>query len=127
MAIERRSPIPVGRYWVDCQGNPAITQFDIWRRSYSTVVVEETEGDTTGDNPEQFVIFHLTAPTMRWEQMAGGIGFPTVAPASVQSKADAMKVPTTPGIFDSLESMLNDSSTLLLVVAAVFLLTRKGK
>jgi hypothetical protein len=120
--VERRNPIPAGRYWVDCIGNPAITEFDIWRRSHQTVVVEETEGDTTAPMPTQFVIFHLTAPTQRWEQMSGGVGMPTIAPPEVKSKADAFKVPTVAPF--SLD-FLNDSSTLLLVAVGLFLLLRK--
>ncbi len=124
MTIERRDPIPAGRYWVDLVGKEAGISFDIWRRMYPSISVEETEGDTTVDPFQAFVIFTLSKPTERWSKTPG-LGYPNTAGPEIHSKADAYRVPVVENPLDALVSMLQQPGTLIVLGIVLYLATQK--
>lgn len=86
-AIERRNPLPAGRYWVDVF-DPDIAAWTAWRtRNGQNVKVEETE-HFEGDPSRDFIIFKVLAP-VPWE----GPGLPTIAEPSVQTSSDTGQRP----------------------------------
>lgn len=101
MALERRRPLPVGRYWLDV--TPLFKdKWEQWRNAMMNVesvkieTVEHFEAQTgvigVPDAPERdFVIFALTAPNVAWQ--AVGLPSPTIAPKNVTSSADTGDVP----------------------------------
>lgn len=84
-ALERRNPLPPGRYWIDLfeKDSPA---WLAWR-ARNNVKIEVTE-HFSSDPVRDFIIFRVDAP-VPWE----GPGFPTIAPASVQSSSDTLDRP----------------------------------
>ena len=127
MALERRNPVPPGRYWVDVfdqvsthpatHGQNTQTAFRDWlRRNAATVQSESTQSFDT-EPPRDFYIFRVLAPTL-WE----GPGFPEVAPASVQSSADTAQRPDPEKdpldqLGDALGSAGSQASALVFAVA----------
>lgn len=101
MALERRRPLPAGRYWLDVM--PATKEkWDMWRAAMANV--ESVKVETTEHFPAQtgipgvpdtlerdFVIFTLTAPNVAWQVV--GLPSPTIAPKSVTTSADTGDVP----------------------------------
>jgi hypothetical protein len=98
MALERRNPVPIGRYWVDVfdqvsthpatKGQNTQTAFRDWLRRNASTVKSESTQSFDSKPARDFYIFRVTAPTP-WE----GPGFPEVAPAAVQSSADTAQRP----------------------------------
>lgn len=119
MALERRRPLPAGRYWLDITPLHK-TKWEVWRNAMSgfdSVKVEHTEhfdavkeqsnplgeGTVPAAPEHDFVIFSLTAPNVAWE--AAGLPSPTIAPASITSSADTGDVPPPePGVLAQLSS-----------------------
>ena len=127
MALERRNPVPAGRYWVDVfdqtsthpatKGQNTQTAFRDWlRRNAATVKIDSTQSFDTKP-ARDFYIFRVTAPTL-WE----GPGFPEVAPAAVQSSADTVQRPDPEKdpldqLGDALDDVGGATSSLILAVA----------
>ena len=128
MALERRNPVPAGRYWVDVfdqvsthpatKGQNTQTAFRDWlRRNSATVKSESTQSfDTTP--ARDFYIFRVSAPT-KWE----GPGFPEIATPAVQSSADTVQRPDPEKdpldqLGDALGGAGSAASALLFAVAA---------
>lgn len=140
MALERRRPLPAGRYWLDVvPGNR--TQWDLWlagMRNVPSVTIEHTEhfeavSGVLGvpDSPARdFVIFSLTSPNVAWE--VAGLPSPTIAPETVQSASDTADVPPPePDALDRLRSASADIGTVakvgvgVVVVAVVVAILRR--
>jgi hypothetical protein len=86
-ALERRNPLPPGRYWVDVP-DPKAAAFEAWRsRNGASIIVEATER-REGDVPVTWTLFRTTAP-VPWE----GPGIPTIATADVKSAEDTAQRP----------------------------------
>jgi len=91
-ALERRNPLPPGRYWVDVFQSKA-TAFNAWlARQKDSVRVETTES-YPGDldrayESRDWVLFRVLAP-VPWE----GPGLPTVADAGVRTSDDTVQKP----------------------------------
>jgi hypothetical protein len=127
--LERRNPIPVGRYWIDVVGNPAIDKLDMWLVAHKDSVVLRTSEFDPGEAgafsnpvPEQFVIFDLTAPT----PTNGLPVYPNVATPDVQSRADTVQRPPPeemPGLLDSIEKPF-EYAGVLLAIWVLYELTR---
>jgi hypothetical protein len=90
--VERRNPLPPGRYWVDVFQSKSAA-FNAWlARNKTAVKVESTEsfpGDL--DNAYEsrdWVLFRVLSPAP-WE----GPGLPTVADASVKTSDDTVQKP----------------------------------
>jgi len=90
VTLERRNPLPVGRYWVDATAPKAVELTGYFAANASRIHVEVTEG--AGDDVV-FFIFSVSQP-VPW--FAENFGFPTVAGAGVHSKADAVQSPDLP-------------------------------
>lgn len=89
-AIERKNPLPPGKYWVDVFEPQEIAFQDWLRRNKANVAVTSTESfDPTGDYAARvWRLFEVNAP-VTWE----GPGFPTIAGANVKSSADTSDRP----------------------------------
>jgi hypothetical protein len=123
MAMERRNPLPAGRYWIQLPPKDA-PSFDAWRAANKGKVHSRATSTTAADGWTWY-LFDTTAPLM-WD--AAAWGFPTVADASVRSETDVLSLPDPqPGWVDSLDSAIEGvgRSTLITVgviaVAAIVL------
>lgn len=112
MPVERRNPIPRGRYWLAAVDEQAVRWFDTWLRQHDTtvrVVKREPHEGTFGFgiepgavlwNPStwewgavghaQWVwfLFDVTEPTTRWESGIKGLGaFPNVVKSASNPNA----------------------------------------
>lgn len=111
MAIERRNPLPTGRYWVDV--------FDPHRRAFKEwlednhVTVEQTKEYETNTPLGTWYLFSVSEP-VQWE----GPGFPTIADASVQSHDDtAQKAPPEKEGLEKLEEIVENTGSFLAIAA----------
>ena len=89
-AIERRNPLPIGRYWVDVFDSKE-SAFQNWLKAHKAEVqVISAETFEPVDNYEGRVwrLFKVTAP-VQWE----GPGLPTIAGPDVNSSADTGQRP----------------------------------
>lgn len=126
MTVERRQPLPVGRYWLDLRPGTLDT-FRLWAASNPKRInpeLFEAHGGVT------FAIFRIIQPT-RFDQRT--FGFPTIAPTSVQHAADTAQRPPAPTITttidDTLSNILDSQPGRMLALAALacFVLTRKTR
>lgn len=105
MALERRRPLPAGRYWLDVFPKNALA-WATWSSAMSkmgsaTVEVTEHYPSVDGAPEHDFVIFSTSGPNVAWE--AAGLPSPTIAPATVTTSDDtATKPPPEPGVLDQL-------------------------
>lgn len=96
--LERRRPLPAGRYWLDVFEPKRIT-WEVWQRvmsrdepdSPAPMRVEVTEHfDSDGSSPSRdFVIFRTARETVWVEDL----GSPTVAGEDIHSSADTVQRP----------------------------------
>jgi hypothetical protein len=96
MALERRNPLPVGRYWLDVWAKDAQAWADFVRANAAALKTERTEHfeENAGGPARDFVIFKTSAP-VPWNAK---FGFPTIAPSSVQGSGDTVdKLPPETG------------------------------
>ena len=119
MALERRRPLPAGRYWLDV--TPLLKpKWEMWRNAMSnvdSVKIEKTEhfdaieeqSNPLGEGivpaaPEHdFVIFSLTNANVAWE--VAGLPSPTIAPSNITTSADtADRPPPEPSVLEQLSS-----------------------
>lgn len=92
MAIERRNPLPPGRYWQDIL-EQHVASFREWLQSNKAVVrvVAAESHPRDGDWPaREWYLFEVSAPTP-WQ--ATKWGYPTIATGEVQSSADTVQRP----------------------------------
>ncbi len=136
MTIERRRPLPAGRYWLDVFPKNAAA-WDLWSSSMTrlgSAKVEVTEHFEAVDGaPEHdFVIFSTSTPNVAWE--AAGLPSPTIAPSSVTTSDDtATKPPPEPSVLDKLSEHAQGFATgakiavgvAVVVVVAAIALKRK--
>jgi len=142
LGLERKNPLPVGRYWVFRTGLVDIEAFDKWlatHRKMQVLKVVASDFDPGGPflnthPPTAFVVFQVLAPNaVVWQ----GPGLPDRAPPHVTNRQDVEQAPI---ILDSAERLENaaqraasavtrggETFTLLLFAAAVlYLLSQKG-
>jgi hypothetical protein len=85
--IERRNPLPVGRYWIEVSQDPV--PLGTWRGFLSAfpefVHVDQTEED----DASTFAIF-TTSKALVWPD---GIGAPNIADPTIKSRADTVQRP----------------------------------
>ena len=110
MALERRRPLPAGRYWADIFAPR--NAFDGWvqmaaSRSAIHGEVSEHFEATDGAPEHDFVIFR-TNTELVWPDAE--IGFaPNVAPPNITSSADTVqRPPPEPNAVDQLSDMASD-------------------
>lgn len=98
MAIERRRPLPAGRYWIDVF-QPNRVAWEIWSTAMKNVgrlTIEHTESfePTEGEeSARDFLIFSTDAETVGWPNR---LGSPTIAGKEIQSSADTVQRPDAP-------------------------------
>lgn len=145
MAVERRNPLPVGRYWIDIIDEPGakssrIFFFDSWliRNSTAVKVLKKEELGTTlwsldySGIRRNWYLFEVLSP-VDWPRDKG-FGFPSIvkspqapnAPA-VTSSTDTAQRPPEPTWQDSLNNMLGDAKTLAFVAIGIYLLTKDSR
>lgn len=149
MTLERRNPLPAGRYWIDV-ADPRRTDFTTWlavnKDSVHVTNTEASEGPPASD----FYIFTVAESVsvpggtgtinvpVQWDAVS--FGFPTVAGPEVQSKADTRSAPDLPKdatdqLSDALDSVGSFGKAVAiggLAVAAAYLIGkllegRKGR
>jgi hypothetical protein len=127
--LERRNPVPPGRYWLDVFP-PNIATVTAWTRGNKTVRVVSSEFfDTTP--PRQWLMFDITEPT-QFDQLT--FGFPTVVKQAssvakdgkpidtkVKTSADTADLGKDASIFDELSRGLGLSPELAALVPLVAL------
>lgn len=140
MAIERKNPLPIGKYWVDIiptKAAPlAITTFNAWlaRNGRAVNVVDRKEESSTDlFNPSGkshlWCLFSVTAP-VKWETNQGW-GLPTIAQsptaptaAPVASQADTVTRPPPPTASDMFSEWFGDAKGLVGLLVLGYLLSR---
>lgn len=89
MAQERRSPLPVGKYWVDVYEKDWGMFQDWLDRNRSIVKVIATEQYDEEDPKRQWFLFQVTGgPGGEFLPQWDGPGFPTIADAAINSSQD---------------------------------------
>jgi len=130
LGLERRNPLPKGRYWVFRMG-PDIGRFDAWLRAWTLpkfLRVVSTELDIDADPITEFVVFEvLVDGVVMWQ----GPGLPDRSPPHVTSAQDVIQAPTVDTGLDQLRKAFTASGeaipTLLFLAGAIYLLTKGGK
>lgn len=126
MALQRKSPLPVGRYWVDCDVKLQPTLDTYFRDNAANVQVETTQDiPATSDHPaREFYIFNVKAP-VPWNAVT--FGFPTIATAAVQSAQDtAQEPPPPPDPMVQLEGYLDSAGSFFKLAIGGVLLAGVG-
>ena len=118
MALEKREPLPVGRYWVDAFGDDAVDALTAWTaRNAGNINVEQEQrspgeaGPFTNPVPSMFLLWEVKKPTP-W-----GLKFswPTRAGADVKSQTDTVQRPEPEHI-----PTLEETAKHVMFTAAVF-------
>jgi len=150
MAVQRKNPVPPGKYWVDMFDTigpgGGILGFDAWlRRNDDKVKLlkREEHGATfawdpfsgepaTGSRRRVWYLFQVQQP-VAWTK---GWGFPTIVSTGdnpsppnkpePQTSDDTVQKPTIPGPMEQLSEMFSDAKTVLVIIAAVWLFTQVG-
>jgi len=131
LGLERRNPLPKGRYWVFRLGVNDINRFDAWLRAWTLpkfLRVVSTELDVDADPITEFVVFEvLVDGAVVWE----GPGLPDRSPPNVTSAQDVIQAPNIDAGLDQLRKTLTAGGeaipTLLFLAGAIYLLTKGGK
>jgi len=113
VAVERRNPIPPGRYWIDTFG-PDILDFEAWAMQSPQVEVEASEIFESETPKRQWVLFKVKSPAV-FE--ARKYGFPTIADDNIRTSGDTVQRPdpeVTPGI----PELLDGIKTVAMIAAA---------
>ena len=93
-ALERRSPLPVGTYWIDQVGDTNISLFEDWISRNGGIVGLITI-EPTDDNPRAFwYLFKVTGgPGGQFLPQWDGPGLPNIAKPGDKSSADTIQSP----------------------------------
>lgn len=140
MAIERRRPLPIGRYWVDVFEKDR-ANWEAWRNSFvgsDWASIEHSESFEANDGGEarEFIIFRTTKPLV-WPDDVMRFGV-NVAGPDIQSSADTVQKPADPvspidrlseGVDSLFKTMSYVVGGVVVAVGAVALLSllKKGK
>lgn len=143
MTIERRSPLPVGRYWVDIiDRRGEVLEFDSWiKRGVAdgklALINREQKGATLWslDNSGvryTFYLFDVLEP-VEWPKNKGW-GYPSVARSEAHPKAPKIETaddtgsrPRIPGPIETITELLGDAKTLALVALGLYLYSQLDK
>jgi len=144
MAVERRNPLPVGRYWVDILDPPKSTTshillFDAWlagNRDKVALRRKEERGTTLWSLDysgvrDNWYLFDVLEP-VEWPRDRG-FGFPTIAQSptapkapKVETSADTVQRPPEPSISDDFSRLFDDIKTGAVALVILWALL-KGK
>lgn len=92
LGLERKNPLPKGRYWVFRVGARQIVDFDAWlKKNRPLVKLVATDLDTQGAEPQNsFNVFEVAVDNeVVWE----GPGLPDRSPPHVTSRQDVENAP----------------------------------
>lgn len=91
LGLERRNPLPAGRYWVFRIGARAIVDFDAWlTKNRANVKLRNHELDPSAEPQTSFNVFEvLQSGVTMWE----GPGLPDRSPPHVTSSQDVQSGP----------------------------------
>ena len=91
LGLERRNPLPKGRYWVFRVGARQIVDFDAWpKKNRPLVKLVATDLDTSIEPQNSFNVFEVLVDNeVVWE----GPGLPDRSPPNVTSRQDVEKAP----------------------------------
>jgi hypothetical protein len=125
-ALERKNPLPPGRYWQNFIGRTQIEAWNAWAlKNQSSLRVINSEDQLPGvDRPEHifWVLFQTSAP-LEWPGVT--MGFPTIATADIATASDTASVPPTPTsaeiLADAFEKIGSKVVTPALTVLGVYL------
>lgn len=112
MAIERRNPLPAGKYWVDVF-DPHTSPFLAWLSKNQANLTVNTTERIQGDPEGNWILFTVRSPIL-WE----GPGYPTIAGPNVVSKADTSERPPPekePSLDDVIDKVGFNSAKLVLI------------
>jgi hypothetical protein len=87
MAIERRNPLPAGRYWIDISKEPV--PLGTWQ-GFLAASSGFVHVDSTEDDPAYSWFLFTTTKPLVWPE---GIGSPNIADQSVTSRSDTVDRP----------------------------------
>lgn len=96
MTIERRNPLPVGRYWQDIMGDVALVKWQSWVKGLNAdrenVAIDATESfaPVDGSLPRTWILFRVLHEVV-WAH--DKIGSPTVAGEIVHTSDDTVQKP----------------------------------
>lgn len=139
MTIERRNPVPKGRYWVDIidtKSYPGARLFFVaWlarNRGKVEVVKKESFGALVTGSARDWYLFDVKLP-VTWEK-GQGFGRPTIvrsaenptAPVVTKPEDTATKPPPPPSFTEQLSEMLQDAKTILIIGALVYAFSKSG-
>lgn len=108
MTIERRRPLPAGRYWLDVFPANA-RQWELWTSSMQKmdpprvqILTTEHFDGVDGAPPHDFVLFETASENVAYH--AAGLPFPSVADSTIQTSEDTVtKPPPPPSVLEQLE------------------------
>lgn len=122
MAVERRDPVPPGRYWVWLMPEDT-ARWTSWTRAHAgKVSTRVTEGDPDSG---YHVVFDVIAP-VPWV----GFGFPTIVESgTLPTTSQTVQAPAPePGFAERLERGLNEGfaqvKTVVLIGAGIWILSK---
>lgn len=137
MAVERRNPLPVGRYWIDVidtRARPGLRlRFAEWlggNRSSVRVVRREQFGGLLTGAPRDWYLFEVMSP-VTWPATAG-FGYPSIArsetaptaPEVRQASDTAQMPPPEPSMGQRLTDLMSGASTLGVIALGIYLLAQ---
>ena len=130
LGLERKNPLPKGRYWVFRMG-PDIGRFDAWLRAWTLpkfLRVVSTELDIDADPVTEFVVFEvLVDGAVVWE----GPGLPDRSPPNVTSAKDVIQAPEVDSGLETLTNALESGGEtiplLLFGLGVWYLLTKDSR
>lgn len=125
MALERRNPLPVGRYWIDVFDRPPghLNDFSAWATANAQKIELEVTEEKIEESPARlFVIFRVQSPVFF---PSSNFGFPTIATPDIRTSDDTVakpvvKEPTTESVVEGLVSVGKFAA----VAAGLLLLSR---
>lgn len=88
MSLERRNPLPAGRYWIDVVSTKA-EEFT----GYLVAMGDRVHVEGTEAGEPLWFLFTVKAP-VPWFPI--NFGYPTIAPPTIKSKADTVSRPDLP-------------------------------
>ncbi len=100
-ALERRSPLPVGTYWIDQVGEENIKLFEDWKVRNGAIVgflsIEQTD-----DDPRAFwYLFKVTGgPEGKFLPQWDGPGLPNIAEPGISKSSDTVSSPDKMGVIE---------------------------
>jgi hypothetical protein len=139
MTIERRNPVPKGRYWVDIidtKSYPGARLFFVaWlarNRGKVEVVKKESFGALITGAARDWYLFDVKLP-VEWEK-GQGFGLPTIvrsaenptAPVVTKPEDTATKPPPAPSFSEQLSEMFADAKSIAFIAIAIYAFSKMG-